>query len=463
MEMDGSMNPRWENVWNFNDSCYPSIMQIDNTTYSDLSVFQTTDEFSIFSKLDRTRTVGGRIQLLEFFNHPFSQLEKILQTQEILRIIGQHENEWGPSISNGTIMVMERFYETPLDKIPASHDPVSARMYQLLHTQDYSLTRYSIGHFADFIRGMFSIVDFREKENCPPLLKNLLDRAARLLSPDIIHAIAQKKSGDKLPANEVVEFGNFIRNHFKQAALDLIIMYGKLDAWYSMAIAGKEFHLVMPEMYDKAFPFIEIEGLHHLLLPQAVSYNVQMDPESNFIFLTGANMAGKSTFIKSVGAALFLAHLGMGVPAEKMKTSLFDGILSNINVVDNLAKGESYFFNEVQRIRNTIIQISDKKKWLVLIDELFKGTNVQDAMKCSSTVIKGLIKIKSSLFILSTHLYEIGEELKQYPNISFKYFETGIKDGQLQFPYLLKEGISNDRLGYLILERERVVELLEKL
>jgi hypothetical protein len=73
-------------------------------------------------------------------------------------------------------------------------------------------------------------------------------------------------------------------------------------------------------------------------------------------------MAGKSTFIKSVGAALFLAHLGMGVPADKMKVSLFDGILSNINVVDNLVKGESYFFNEVQRIRNTIIQISDKRE-----------------------------------------------------------------------------------------------------
>jgi DNA mismatch repair ATPase MutS len=438
-------------------------MQIDNTTYSDLSVFQTTDEFSIFSKLDRTRTVGGRIQLLDFFNHPFSQLEKIRQTQEILQIILNHEGEWGPSISNGTIMVMERFYETPLDKIPVSHDPVSARMYQLLHAPDYALTRYSITHFADFLRGMFSIIAIRETKSCPPMLHALLERAARLLSPRIIQSLAKKKSGEKLQAAEVVEYGNFIRNHFKQAAITLIEIFGKLDAWYSMAVAGREFNLVMPEFRDTGFPFIEVRALHHLLLPEAVSYDVRMDPETNFFFLTGANMAGKSTFIKSVGAALFLAHLGMGVPAEEMKTSLFDGILSNINVVDNLVKGESYFFNEVQRIRNTIIQISDKKKWLVLIDELFKGTNVQDAMKCSSTVIKGLIKIKSSLFILSTHLYEIGEELKQYPNICFKYFETRIHDGQLEFPYLLKEGISNDRLGYLILEREKVVELLEKL
>jgi DNA mismatch repair protein MutS len=119
-------------------------------------------------------------------------------------------------------------------------------------------------------------------------------------------------------------------------------------------------------------------------------------------------MAGKSTFIKSVGTAVFLAHIGMGVPAQQMQLSLFDGILSNINVADNLVKGESYFYNEVQRIKATVIKISDGRKWLILIDELFKGTNVEDAMKCSSTVIEGLIKITNSLFILSTHLYEIG-------------------------------------------------------
>ena len=357
---------------------------------------------------------------------------------------------------------MERFYETPLDKIPASHDPVSARMYQLLHAPDYSLTRYSIAHFADFIRGMFSVIAIREKTPCPPLLNSLLDRAVKLMSPSVIHAMEKKKSEEKLQPAEVVEYGNFIRNHFKPAALILIEIYGKLDAWYSMTMACKEFNLVMPEIEDTEFPFIEIKALHHLLLPQAVAYDVQMDPKSNFFFSPGP-IWRQSTFIKSVGAALFMAHLGMGVPADKMKSSLFDGILSNINVVNNLVKGESYFFNEVQRIRKTIIQISDQKKWLVLIDELFKGTNVQDAMKCSSTVIRGLIKIRSSLFILSTHLYEIGEELKQFPNISFKYFETRIHDGQLEFPYQLKEGISNDRLGYLILEREKVVELLEKL
>jgi DNA mismatch repair ATPase MutS len=70
------MNHRWENGYDSNDKLSFN-MQIDNTTYSDLSVFQTTDEYSIFNKLDRTRTVGGRIRLLDFFNNPFSELDGI--------------------------------------------------------------------------------------------------------------------------------------------------------------------------------------------------------------------------------------------------------------------------------------------------------------------------------------------------------------------------------------------------
>lgn len=199
------------------------------------------------------------------------------------------------------------------------------------------------------------------------------------------------------------------------------------------------------------------------MLDQPIAYNTDLDTTHNFMFLTGANMAGKSTLIKSVGAAVFLAQTGMGVPAASLRMSLFDGILTNIQVQDNIAKGESYFYNEVQRIRNTILRISDGKQWLVLIDELFKGTNIQDAMNCSLAVIRGLIKIDHSLFILSTHLYEIGDDLKAYANIIFRYFEIDASGTEIKFNYHLKEGISNDRIGYVILQREGVTHLLDQL
>lgn len=170
-------------------------MQIDQTTFADLSVFHTADDFSLFSKLDQTRTVGGRMQLFQLFNQPFSNLEKIRETQQILAIILRNEDSWGTSISNGTVMVMERFYETALDKIPAAYDPVSAAAYKLLHSPDYSLTRYSIGHFADFIRGMKSIASLLDREECPPMLAGLLERVNRLLSPEIQGSLGDRKPG----------------------------------------------------------------------------------------------------------------------------------------------------------------------------------------------------------------------------------------------------------------------------
>jgi DNA mismatch repair ATPase MutS len=228
-------------------------------------------------------------------------------------------------------------------------------------------------------------------------------------------------------------------------------------------MACRKYSFTFPEFKESIEPYIEAKQLFHPLLHTPVAYDVKLNRNENFLFLTGANMAGKSTFIKAMGVAVYMAHIGMGVPAQQMQLSMFDGLLSNIQVVDNIIKGESYFFSEVQRIRSTIERISNGKKWLILIDELFKGTNVQDAMKCSTVVIEGLRKMNNALFILSTHLYEIGEALKQYPNIQFRYFETHVEDDQLVFSYYLKEGISNDRLGYLILRREGVVEMLEKL
>jgi DNA mismatch repair ATPase MutS len=243
----------------------------------------------------------------------------------------------------------------------------------------------------------------------------------------------------------------------------LISIYGQLDAWYAMAFANYSLKLSAPVFKDQQEPEINAIGLRHIMLAEPIAYDLIMDKNANFIFLTGANMAGKSTLIKAIGLSVYMAHLGMGVPAHSMQLTLFDGILTNINVEDNLVKGESYFFNEVKRIRETIVKITNGKRWLVLIDEIFKGTNIQDAMKCSLAVIKGLVKMENGLFILSTHLYEIGEELKALPSISFKYFETKLIDNELFFSYQLKDGVSQDRMGYLILQKEGVTALLDQI
>jgi DNA mismatch repair protein MutS len=438
-------------------------MQIDRTSFNDIAIFHTEEEFSIFHKLNFTRTIGGKEWLRKFFTDPHDDLKKIIGTQKVIRTFMEHVKDWPDDITNGTVLVMDKFLDYPLDPISQHTTPFNSFMYKWLHSADYSMIKYSVTHFADFYRGIKNIASLLEDLDLPLGIKIYIDRMLQLLKEAPLAELSQTIRGEKLSVRKNLYFGYWLRGRYRSNTMELMDIFSRLDAWYSMAVAVKTYNLSFPEFVEQSTPMVEAKGLYHILLPNPVPYDLQMNPEHNFLFLTGANMAGKSTLIKSVGSAVFLAHIGMGVPAQNMKLTLFDGLLSNINVVDNIAKGESFFFNEVQRIKNTIEKINDGRKWLVLIDELFKGTNVQDAMKCSLTVIKGLIKIKNSLFILSTHLYEIGEELKTFPNISFRYFETGVQDDQLEFSYQLKEGISNDRIGYVILKREKVVDMLEKL
>ncbi|HET9055814.1 MAG TPA: DNA mismatch repair protein MutS [Chitinophagaceae bacterium] len=438
-------------------------MELDKMSYYDLSIFNTEEEYSIFYKLNFTCTFGGREQLKIFLQNPYHEIKKIVATQDTIKHLLKRESNWPDIITNGTLMVIEKYYESTIDTIPQGHSAINATFYKWFHGPDYSLIKYSIKHIADFLKGMSQLSGLMDDASCPSMLRKMLDRVRLVLERERIKPLLTADDPEKIDSGHLLELGNYLRYGFKNAAFELIDIYYQLDAYHSMALAMKQYQLNFPVFEDYPHPNINAKKLFHILLPNPVAYDVEMNRNANFVFLTGANMAGKSTFIKAVGVAVYLAHIGMGVPAQEMHLTLFDGIVSNINVVDNIIKGESYFFNEVQRIKNTIIRINDGRKWLVLIDEIFKGTNIQDAMNCSATVIKGLLKINNSLFILSTHLYEIGEKLQSYPNIQFKYFETSVKDEQLLFSYQLKDGISNDRLGYLILKREKVVEMLEKL
>jgi len=436
---------------------------IDRISFNDISIFHSDEEASIFHKLNFTKTVGGKEWLRRFFTEPHSDLKRILGTQTIIKILLEHLDDWPTEITNGTVIMMDKFLDYNLDPIPQNPNAFNSYSYKILHSADYSMVKYSVKHFGDFLRGMQKLVHLFDGTELSTNLQFYIDRIKKILEEKPLRDLALSNAKDELTVQQNLYYGYYYRVQFKTDLNELMEIFSRLEAWYSMAKAVKTYDLHFPEFIDQDDPYFKAEGLYHVLLQQPIPYDLVLQPNENFLFLTGANMAGKSTLIKAVGSAVFLAHIGMGVPAKSMKLSLFDGLLSNINVTDNIAKGESYFFNEVQRIKNTVYKINDGKKWLVLIDELFKGTNVQDAMKCSLTVIKGLMKIKNSLFILSTHLYEIGDELKQYPNISFKFFETSVNDDQLAFSYQLNEGISNDRIGYVILRREKVVEMLEKL
>lgn len=437
-------------------------MLVDKVTLTDLGIVHTDEQQSLLGYLNFTTTDGGKIYLHYLLTHPLTTINAIHQTQHLLQALTSIQNKWPDTITNGTIMVIEKFYETSFSGLKSHNTSVEAFFYKIFNRTDYSLLKYSLTHFLHFFKGIKKIAQLLANTNAHKL-NVYADKINVLVNKPLLLNVVEFDSIEDVPTYLQINVVYFLKYHFKDYAQELIQVYNELDAYLSLTKAIAQYNFNFPAFVEFENSMFEVEELRHPLLQHPVAYNFNLQQDTNFLFLTGANMAGKSTFIKAVGIAAYLAHIGMAVPVKKMTCTFLDGLLSNIQVNDNIIKGESYFFNEVQRIKNTIQKISDGKKWLILIDELFKGTNVQDAMKCSTTVIEGLRKINQSLFILSTHLYEIANQLQQHPNIIFKYFETAVENDTLTFSYQLKEGVSNDRLGYLILKREGVVTMLNKL
>lgn len=147
-------------------------MEIDKTTLSDLAIFNSEEEFSIFHYVDQTLTSNGKEQLRRTLLSPLRTLEEINGIQQTLQIILQKQDQWPRQISNGSIMVVERFYDSNIDPIPAQASSLGAYSYRLLHGPDYSLVKYSATHCFDFVKGMQQLVKIFLTEGCPTPLKN---------------------------------------------------------------------------------------------------------------------------------------------------------------------------------------------------------------------------------------------------------------------------------------------------
>src|SRR6185503_6569262 len=125
-------------------------MQIDKTTFSDISIFHQEEEFSIFHKLNFTRTIGGKEWLRKFFSEPHHDLKKIKGTQKLIRTLMEHVEHWPTGISNGTVLMMDKFMDYALDPIAENSSDFNSILYKWLHSEDYSMVKYSVTHFADF-------------------------------------------------------------------------------------------------------------------------------------------------------------------------------------------------------------------------------------------------------------------------------------------------------------------------
>jgi DNA mismatch repair ATPase MutS len=144
-----------------------------------------------------------------------------------------------------------------------------------------------------------------------------------------------------------------------------------------------------------------------------------------------------------------------------MVFSVKEGLYSSINVPDNLSMGYSHFYAEVQRVKTIAEEVARSRSLLVIFDELFKGTNVKDAYDATLAVTAAFAEYRNCCFIISTHIIEVGETLReQNDNLQFSYLPTIMEGGVPRYPYQLKDGITSDRHGMMIIGQEEILEII---
>jgi len=283
-----------------------------------------------------------------------------------------------------------------------------------------------------------------------------------LLASSVLASIPLGTSKSKLSYSQVTDFDVVLRFRNRELIKKLLHYIYQLDVYISVGKTAIEQNFVFPIALPATSHLLAAEAIYHPMMKSAIPNSVKLIPEGNVIFLTGANMAGKSTFMKSLGSALYLAHMGFPVAAKSMEFSVLDGIYTTINLPDNLGMGTSHFYAEVLRIKKIAKELSIGKKLFVIIDELFRGTNVKDAYEATVAITSAFAQKSSSMFVISTHIIEAGEVLKkQCSNIRFFYLPTLLEHNKPVYTYRLKEGISDDRHGMIIINNERILDILK--
>src|SRR3954452_16701325 len=207
-------------------------MQVDKTTINDLSIFNADETLSVFHKLDFTTTIGGKDWLRALLSKPYENLKQIEKMQQVLRRLIPLLDSFPTIISNGTIMVIERFYETPLDEMPGHANTLNSVSYKIFHSADFSLTRFSVEHFINFFKGLDSIVQLFSNVDST-ILRNTSTRIASMIAKPVIREMIEWDKTKKLPYRLIMHFGNYMRRHYKQEALDLVNIYSRMDAYCS--------------------------------------------------------------------------------------------------------------------------------------------------------------------------------------------------------------------------------------
>lgn len=432
----------------------------DNQTIRDLRLFKDkTNPDSVFSVYNKTKTSGGRSLLSVYFREPLADIDKLrtrLSEIEYLRYSGNKIE------LNSRVLDAIEFYlvnrRIPLkcgsfqmfaDNIKRHIDPDS----------DFFIIREGITSIIDLLKQLLNYISLFDSSKILPSIIQRFRKVQEL--SEIIRPYLDFKGLNRFSYHDLAELDFHFRITNNTLVREILDIVYHIDILQSMVALVVNDSYTYPQYIENKEPVIEITDAFYPLLESPVKNSLYLKEESSLCFLTGPNMSGKSTFLRTIGQLIYIAHLGFPVPAAKMKISIFEGLFATINLNDDPVAGFSHFYSEVKRIKEVALVLSEGKSVVIMFDELFRGTNIKDAYEASTRLIESFSKLSGSIFIISSHLIELAVQFQNNSHITFKCFRSEISEEGNKFSYKINDGVSDERFGMKIIKDEGIVELLE--
>jgi DNA mismatch repair ATPase MutS len=433
---------------------------IDKQSLDELNLMGKFRQGSVFFLFNQVQTRGGQYLLDHLFKQPLVNEAAINERTAIFRFF--QEMKLSFPFDAQQLGLMREYADASTDQGQlACYLNVMAKKTLSMLTRDERYKALIQGLQATIVtlRKCYGFVTDLSAMGGP--YQQRIKEIRLILGTSEFSALIETDIYKEISAKTIASFDHLVKNK-KNGEIKVVLDFiAEVDVNIAVAhmAATKGFS------YAKALPkemnILQAIDLKHPCIDKAIGNNIDMRKHRNVIFLTGANMAGKSTWMKSVGISVYLAHIGFPVAAKSMEFSVREGLYSSINVADNIALGYSHFYAEVVRVKNAAEATATGKHLLLMFDELFKGTNVKDAYDGTLAVTEAFSEYANCLFIVSTHIIEVGEELKRRENIQFTYMPTIMENSIPRYTYRLENGITEDRQGMMIIRNEGIIEMLE--
>ena len=433
----------------------------DHTLHELQIVSEKSTDACILGFFDKTKSYGGRDLLKRMIRNPVRNCEEIRAVQDVIRSISSNLQHWEVNVSHAYIAASERYYGSNIVHT-MSQDVIQhwfqTMMFAYRNEAEFHLIQSGVAATIRVLSALQDTVTQLSYFGFPDSFKEDFDFLESFLDSFALRSYV-KERGKILSDKSTFYLDYFFRKQHKEEFRRVLDIFYTLDAMTSIARTAREHALCYPDFLSNETCF-EATGLWHPLIVNSTKNNISLDGNSGICILTGANTSGKTTFLKSYGIAVYLAHLGWPVPATSLRLSFSDRLFTSIHLSDDLTLGYSHFYNEIMRVKVIAQALCNGEKCTVLIDELFRGTNQEDALHCSQTVIDGFTNYKSSIFIVSTHLMELLDKYLESKEVVFNCFKTKITGGEFENTFLLEQGIASEKVGKLIMEKVGIPALL---